>query len=560
MIAGVVDPNDPIVAFRCSPNETYRKRRTTEFILTAEGSRLKNLLLREVDQGNQSTEDQHRIFLLLLVSKMISQMNHRNDRQGNENDDPLDFDDLELNLDDLDNLFPEDDEIDVMDIDQELDDMLDLDVDQELDLNNEEQDVTAGRQGITQISPQDIFQLLIFTSEMLDISLRAVDILLKDLIVFTAIKESEWTPPVANLPKKNRTINEWCEVAIREYTNFEKEWLVTLKEFFFHECNDIVDGKLRVSSRHVYGDEFVLLLSLAYFTTGNDYKELAHVFGGDCAAYSHAIRWFTNHIHDKYYNLISGTSMEIWIGQTHDFRQAFFESCFCNEDGECEVEGLTFDSFRPFSIIDCMGVSTCAPGTGPIHGTNDRRPNWYAIQMAFYTRYGKKWGLKLQCVTLPNGMFMHIFCTSLAQNDIGVLNISGIQIELRRLFIENDIRVGDGNFFPAIVGDDIYHPSDVLVKKGHEDTPYMRRLNGGREKVEHHFGLVTNIWDYLGIKRKTKLYKNGKHAQKRLLSIYFLTNCYTCFRGNTVSATFRMSPPTIEQYLGRDNIRPYADE
>jgi len=71
MIAGVVDPDDSIIAFRCSPNETYRKHRTTdEFILTAEGFRLKKILLAEVDQCNRSTEDEHKIFIFVLILKM----------------------------------------------------------------------------------------------------------------------------------------------------------------------------------------------------------------------------------------------------------------------------------------------------------------------------------------------------------------------------------------------------------------------------------------------------------------------------------------------------------
>ena len=99
MIAGVVDPDDSIIAFRCSPNETYRKHRTTDadIILTTEGFQLKKLLLAEVDQCNRSTEDQHKIFIFVLILKM------KNERQAqaNGNDNPLDFDDLDLSLDDL---------------------------------------------------------------------------------------------------------------------------------------------------------------------------------------------------------------------------------------------------------------------------------------------------------------------------------------------------------------------------------------------------------------------------------------------------------------------------
>ena len=52
--------------------------------------------------------------------------------------------------------------------------------------------------------------------------------------------------------------------------------------------------------------------------------------------------------------------------------------------------------------------------------------------------------MKTQAIYLPNGMVSHVFFTSIAQNDNGVINISGIEEELERVL--NDCML-PGNFF-----------------------------------------------------------------------------------------------------------------
>lgn len=64
--------------------------------------------------------------------------------------------------------------------------------------------------------------------------------------------------------------------------------------------------------------------------------------------------------------------------------------------------------FRIFGAIDCSIFGTATPGSGPaVAGPNaPRLPN--AIQMAAYTGYKKKHGVKVQTINLANGLFFHV--------------------------------------------------------------------------------------------------------------------------------------------------------
>ena len=57
----------------------------------------------------------------------------------------------------------------------------------------------------------------------------------------------------------------------------------------------------------------------------------------------------------------------------------------------------------------------------------DRRRNSYKEQRAFYTSNAKKHGLKTQVIMLPNGMAGHATIHSIAQNDRGLFNLTGIE-------------------------------------------------------------------------------------------------------------------------------------
>ena len=75
------------------------------------------------------------------------------------------------------------------------------------------------------------------------------------------------------------------------------------------------------------------------------------------------------------------------------------------------------------------------------------------------------------------------------------------------------------------------------------------RMNSCRTSIEMMFGEIFNYFKILDVKRKIKIYKNGRYNRKLILMVFFLHNCYTCLNGNTVSSMFELEPPSIEDYL-----------
>ena len=61
--------------------------------------------------------------------------------------------------------------------------------------------------------------------------------------------------------------------------------------------------------------------------------------------------------------------------------------------------------------------------------------------------------MKAQGVFLPNGILGNIFLTSVAQNDKGAIDISGLEEELERLLRYEFLTNG---MLPALYADDIY--------------------------------------------------------------------------------------------------------
>ena len=83
--------------------------------------------------------------------------------------------------------------------------------------------------------------------------------------------------------------------------------------------------------------------------------------------------------------------------------------------------------FQTFGFLDCMQLAMCKPGRGPINPDNGRNPEMWRLQRALFTAYRKMWGMKYQGVFIPNGLLENIYIISVAQNDKGVINISGLE-------------------------------------------------------------------------------------------------------------------------------------
>jgi hypothetical protein len=95
---------------------------------------------------------------------------------------------------------------------------------------------------------------------------------------------------------------------------------------------------------------------------------------------------------------------EYWVSDISTFRKAIWKYVRFDKDENHDVNVL-FRQFRVFGWIDC--------GSGAINKENDRQDNASFLQRAFYTKYGKGWGMKSQLVAFPNGMTGSAYFTSL---------------------------------------------------------------------------------------------------------------------------------------------------
>ena len=111
--------------------------------------------------------------------------------------------------------------------------------------------------------------------------------------------------------------------------------------------------------------------------------------------------------------------------------------------------------------------------------------------------------MKTQVLLLPNGIVGHCWVHSMAQNDRGLINLSGLEEYMRDIL--NPYRIGNMMMLPATYADSIYVPSEVVIVKGLHTGLYFDRMNALREKIEHENGLFVNLWVHLRQIHKLKL-------------------------------------------------------
>ena len=176
-------------------------------------------------------------------------------------------------------------------------------------------------------------------------------------------------------------------------------------------------------------------------------------------------------------------------------------------------------SFRPFGFVDCFGIKTCRPGISrDISFIHD-------LQRAFYSGYFRAHGLKAQVVFLPNGMVGSIYVASLAQNDRGMVNLSGLNDYLVYLLHEV-LLPPQFQFHPAIYGDGIYTVMLCIISRfTGQLSPQERAMNirmaGVRMSIEHCLGLHHIRFKIFNHPDLLKLFHRGEEAQHLVLVSFF---------------------------------------
>ena len=86
-------------------------------------------------------------------------------------------------------------------------------------------------------------------------------------------------------------------------------------------------------------------------------------------------------------------------------------------------------------IVPKTIIKTTCPGSGPVDNSEHaaQRAGAHDIQRAFYSGYMRAHGLKYQTLILPNGMLGSVWGSAISHNDIGVLNMSGLETHLQEI-------------------------------------------------------------------------------------------------------------------------------
>ena len=156
----------------------------------------------------------------------------------------------------------------------------------------------------------DYEDMITSMSLMYDVTIDHVHELHEEMFQYSVLRQSDldlMKEPV--VPKGNRLISNLTQTEAMNWTRFKKEQLTQLKELIF---GDNADGFVRHKERRLHYEE-ILLIALTYQANGEKYSSMKSKFGGNWCGYSYLINYFVEHMHTKYYHIISGNSMQYWM-------------------------------------------------------------------------------------------------------------------------------------------------------------------------------------------------------------------------------------------------------
>ena len=365
-------------------------------------------------------------------------------------------------------------------------------------------------------------------------------------------------------PIKFTTINEMSMHECREMTGFSKP---QLRKLLIHLR---IPQVLSYPNYYTFSGEEAFIYYMYWNRVGGTKLQMStNKFGGDPRRFTYAIRLVTNHIYKTFYHKISGDSMRMWIPSINDFKYAIWHHLKHTVTLEEDREGqryvalnIPLECFRIFGFLDDTGFRTTAPGIGV------RRQEGFLddIQRAFYSAYFAAHGIKVQVISLPNGMIGSIFLASWRNSDAGVANMSGLNSYLEHLFEEYDsrfnLRTVDRQL-PSVYGDGIFGQRTTITARLRNDTTGINRrinsiMSAARQSIEHLFSLHHNIFALFNCAERFRLLVSRDEVTKLMFNSFLLLNCYNCF--NESSSNFMLRPPTIEEYLPLNEILSPAPE
>jgi len=201
------------------------------------------------------------------------------------------------------------------------------------------------------------------------------------------IHRDQWEAMVArevDTPPRNQSLDEISDGDAFRLTRFRKPQL----QLLFHHWR--IPDKIVTEHRYCFTGEEMLVVCLSKIATGLSWTQ------------SHGFKWFINHLFVTFYHKISGRSIELWLGDMENFKQAILdrlaepahpiEADYFDDIGHPErAEYLVQcdpEHWRVFGFLDDTNVRSSRPGSGPVGtGEGSGRPHRnmaYNVQRAFY--------------------------------------------------------------------------------------------------------------------------------------------------------------------------------
>jgi hypothetical protein len=195
-----------------------------------------------------------------------------------------------------------------------------------------------------------------------------------------------------------------------------------------------------------------------------------------------------------------------------------------------------------WAFLDCTIRSNC-------------RPSWY--QRQGYSGYKKTHALKYQALKLPNGMFGHVFGPEPGRhNDNYLLSKSGLLEWCRTHAVRRgtDDRTPPAERYLQVFGDPAYgiglsimSPFAGAGERTEAQMEWNEAMASVRIEVEHGFGGVVRLWQFLNAWWKHQIYSSPIGIYYRVGCL--LTNAHNCLRPNQTAQYFDCEPPTLDEYF-----------
>ena len=178
------------------------------------------------------------------------------------------------------------------------------------------------------------------------------------------------------------------------------------------------------------------------------------------------------------------------------------------------------------------------------------------FQMAVYDGHHACHGLCSHDVLFPNGISVTGIGSASGHDQQHLTNMNIIDA-LECLYVDGNpdlpaLGFGDQAYYGYPSNRIIAQPRGILSKRRHDFYKTMRTM---RATSEQNFGIQSRLFPYLNHRRQMKLMRACTLTMKDLLIMRTLiVNCHVCCYGSQVTGTFKLAPPTLEEYFANANM------